>query len=157
MSGGEHIIYSQRLLWKNLTSATLEEITIEAERFKEIYFIQRADESWYGELWEELKNGAYKEREEYPKTVASADELLINEYDQIGPCTRQRGWFNHCGRVSGRSNYKFLQNGGQGDKGGRGGYEKMQLVQKLLQEKSHHTWRSLLIRLPRVRKWCWSM
>lgn len=69
----------------------MEEITIEAERFKEIYFIQRADESWYGELWEELKNGAYKEREEYPKTVASADELLINEYDQIGPCTRQRG------------------------------------------------------------------
>ena len=39
---------SPLLLDKNLTGATLVEITIEAERFKAIFFIQQADENQYG-------------------------------------------------------------------------------------------------------------
>ena len=48
MSGGEHIMCSPLLLDKNLTGATLVEITIEAESFKAIFFIQQADEKQYG-------------------------------------------------------------------------------------------------------------
>ena len=63
MSGGKQIMYSPQLIGKYITSNTLVEINIEAERFKSICFIQWAYENWYVELLEDLKKGKYKGRE----------------------------------------------------------------------------------------------
>ena len=52
--GGEQIMCSPQFLGKYLTSATLGEITVETECFKEICFIQWADENLYGELLEKF-------------------------------------------------------------------------------------------------------
>ena len=69
---------------------------------------------------EDLKNGAYKGRDEYPKNVSGAYELLICTSCQIGTYTYQIGWFNYCGRVSCGSNFMYLQNGVWGYRGGHG-------------------------------------
>jgi len=47
-------------------------------------FIQRADESRYGELLDDLHKGVHMGRNEYPKTVSSAYELLLRTFKQSG-------------------------------------------------------------------------
>ena len=46
-------------------------------------FLQRADVTRYRDLIEELKKGVYKGRDEYPRTLSSAYELLIRTSDQL--------------------------------------------------------------------------
>ena len=57
-------MYSTQLLGKDTTIATQGE-----KRSKQKVWV---DENRYGELWEYLKNGPYKGRDEYPKNVAGA-------------------------------------------------------------------------------------
>ena len=52
----------------------------EKYRFESVCFVLRADESRYADLLEELINGVYKGRDEYPTTVSDDYELLMRTY-----------------------------------------------------------------------------
>jgi len=72
------------LLTKSIHEADIDEIEAEKKRFKAMCFIQRADEGCYIELFEKLKKGVFERRDEYPKTIATAYELLLRTSKQIG-------------------------------------------------------------------------
>jgi len=60
MSGGAHVMYSPKLLNKAIHEADPDEVEKEAERFKALCFLFRANESRYRHLLEKLKKGVHK-------------------------------------------------------------------------------------------------
>ena len=79
---------SSTLLKKKIKDATKTRIKAKWERFKAMCFLLRADEGHYGEILDELKKVVYKGRDEYPKMVSAAYELLLkncNNSEYKGP------------------------------------------------------------------------
>ena len=109
LAGGEHIFCSPTILGKSLDTASPDEIKKENERFRAICFIQRADETRYSELLEDLRKGVFRGRDEYPETVSDAYELLIRTSTQLGYVNRSR---NTNTRSRSSRNFTFTQNGG---------------------------------------------
>ena len=62
---------SPDLVKKLIYEATGDEFKDETEKFKAVCFLKRGDDTRYNELMEELRNGAYIVRDEYPVTVAA--------------------------------------------------------------------------------------
>ena len=83
LTGGAHFLCSPQLLGKTMTEASTEEVEEEREKFKAMCFILRADESLYGDLLDDLKSGVHRNRDEYPKTLSGAYELLIRTRGQL--------------------------------------------------------------------------
>jgi len=91
MAGGGHIFCSPDLLKKKLQDANDDEITAETERFNAMCFLLRSDDTRYGELLDDLRRGVHRGRDEYPKTVTSAYELLLHTSRQKGYWRFPRG------------------------------------------------------------------
>ena len=114
LAGGEHIFCSPTILGKSLDTASPDEIKKENERFRAICFIQRADETRYSELLEDLRKGVFRGRDEYPETVSEAYELLIRTSTQFWYVNRSR---NTNTRSRSSRNFTFTQNGGHNNNG----------------------------------------
>ena len=118
IAGGEHILISPEMLGKKLGEATSDELREEKEKFMAICFIVRSDAERYKVLLQDLKRSANLGRDEYPKTLTEAFDLLVREsgeYDTVRPVSnRYRGRGGRGGR--GRQNFLFAQQG----RGGRG-------------------------------------
>ena len=84
MMGGEHIFVSPIILGSTIDAATREAIAIQKEEFLAMCFFIRADERRYGDLQEDLKKGVFRGRDEYPKTVSDAYQLLLRTSRQLG-------------------------------------------------------------------------
>ena len=107
LAGGGHILCSPTLMTKAGTAPTDDEIKVEEEAFKAMCLFKRADTTRFGELHEELKNGTYLGRDEYPTTTAATYDLLVR---------RSSGGIQ--GRGSGRG--RGFDRGGRGRGRGRG-------------------------------------
>ena len=70
---------SLEMMGKEITSASGKEIKDEAERFKAICFIIRADEKIFKKIHDELKRSAYRVRDMYSTTLTAAYDLLVRE------------------------------------------------------------------------------
>ena len=83
-------------------------------------FRLRADESFYGDLLEELKKGVYKEREKYPSTLPDAYKLLMRTSRKIGYVPRRPGRSGYRAQNIGiGEGFMFAQHGKCGGRVGR--------------------------------------
>jgi len=92
-AGGEHIFVSKDMLGKDLGVATADEVKDEKEYFLAMCFILRSDKGRYKKLLEDLKSSANRGRDEYPKTLTDAFDLLVREsgeYDTTNAYGRGR-------------------------------------------------------------------
>ena len=64
---------------KKIANVNKKEIEKEAEAFKSICFVTRANDQRYTQLLGNLKCVAYREKDEYPETLTSAYDLLVRE------------------------------------------------------------------------------
>ena len=78
LANGKHILCSDKLIESADTtkSPTTAEITVEEEKFKAMLMVVRADGNRYGSLQANLEEGVLLGRDEYPKTITAAYELL---------------------------------------------------------------------------------
>ena len=77
LAKGGHMFISHELLdCPNDEDPTVEEMVREEEKFKAIIMMKRSDESRYKNLMSDLKNGDHLGRDEYPKSVAAAYDLM---------------------------------------------------------------------------------
>ena len=70
---------SSETVGKEATSAFGKEIKDEAERFKAVCFIIRANEKRFKKLHDNLKISAYRGRNDYPTTLTAAYTHLVRE------------------------------------------------------------------------------
>ena len=84
-------------------------------------FILRSDKIRYGDMLEELRNGIYKGRDEYPTTIPDALKILMRTYRQIVYVQRHTGRSSYRAQDIGRGEgLIFAQHVGHGGIGGRG-------------------------------------
>ena len=69
-----------QMMGNEIMFASDQEVKDEAENFKAICFIIRADETKFKKYLDDLKSSAYLGKEEYPKTLAATYNLLVREY-----------------------------------------------------------------------------
>ena len=124
IAGGEHILISPEMLGIKLDAATGLQLREEKEKFMAVCFVLRSDPERYKVLLNDLKRSANLGRDEYPKTLTEAFDLLVREsgeYDTVRPpSNRYRGRGGRGGR--GRYNFLFAQQG-RGGRSGRGEHE----------------------------------
>jgi hypothetical protein len=75
---------SPLILGSSIQDATLEKKATKKEEFLAMCFFIRADERRYGDLHEDLKKGVFRGRDEYPKTISDAYQLLLRTSRQLG-------------------------------------------------------------------------
>ena len=113
IAGGEHVLVSPTLMGKTIDAATDEEIKDEKDHFLAITYVVRSDEGRYKTLLDDLKSSANRGRDEYPKSLTDAFDLLVRtsgEYDTVRRYSRNtRGRGNRGGR--GRDSFLFAQTG----------------------------------------------
>ena len=61
----------------------MEEIVREEDKFKAMIMLKRSDDSRYKNLMSDLKSGAHLGRDEYPKSVAAAHDLMNRSSGQM--------------------------------------------------------------------------
>jgi len=98
IAGGNHMLVSPEMTGKTLTVANTKEVTEELEHFKAMCFILRADDSHYKKLLDDLKNSAYRGRDEYPKTLIAAYDFLVRESGAFDSNNSRQRSFHQGGR-----------------------------------------------------------
>ena len=79
LTGGKHIFLSPILLAAgDISTLTDEEIADEQEWSKAIILLKCADEARYGKLIQNLKEGAYVDRDEYLTSIATVICFISN-------------------------------------------------------------------------------
>ena len=104
---------------KLLDTATPEEVKTEEETFKAVLFFLREDESRYGQLFEDLIKADFVGRDEYPKTINGAYEVLLRTSRQFGGIILRgrRSNFTNERRHGGRKSGMFTQTKGRYKRG----------------------------------------
>ena len=103
-AGGEHILISPMMLGTKLNTAAVQQLREEKEKSMAIYFILRSNPERYKVLLQDLKRSANLGRDEYPKTLTEAFDLLVREsgkYDTVQTVSnryRPRGGRSRRGR-----------------------------------------------------------
>ena len=114
IAGCEHILVSTKIMGKEIKDITNAEINDEKEQFMAACYILRSDDNRFKRLLEDLKRSANLGRDEYPKTLTEAFNLLmreLGEYDTVRqPYNRFRGRATCGGR--GNPAFMFAQQGG---------------------------------------------
>ena len=108
IAGGEHLLVSPTLMGKTIDAATADEINDEKEHFLAICFILRSDETRYKKLLDDLKSSANRGRDEYPRTLTEAFDLLVRESGEYDTVRRYRRPTRGRGHRSGRGRESFL-------------------------------------------------
>ena len=88
LAGGRHVLCSPDIMDTIvLNNPTDQEISIEEEKFRAIHLLQIADSNRYSSLNEDLQNGSFLGRDEYPETTSGTFELMVRRsgrYQALG-------------------------------------------------------------------------
>ena len=128
MAGGEHVLSSPALM-VNGEKSTDDEIRDEAQKFKAMIALKKANTTKFGDLQKQLVEATYVGRDEYPETPASVYDLLVRHaglYNQRpsvpreSDCNRNRDRINRDRRrdtpgnnPNGGNRVMFLQRNNQ--------------------------------------------
>ena len=111
LANGKHVLCSEKLIVaQNTSSPTAKEISEEEEKFKAMLMVVQADGNRYGTLQSNLEEGVLLGRDEYPKTVTSAYELLQKTCPEV-PKQSNRQWrfCRNKGNLNNITNLSFAQ------------------------------------------------
>ena len=116
LTNGKHVMCSPELIVaENKDSPTEKEKEAEIEKFKAMLMILRADPGRFGQLQESLFDGVFKGRDEFPKTMTAAYDLLQHIASDISSYTCQNRFTNRFKFRKGQrvSNISFMQKAGK--------------------------------------------
>jgi len=78
IAGGKYILVSELMMGCKFEDANKEEENKEIDRSKAVWYVLRSDKTRYKKLLNDLKSSANRGRDDYPKTLTSAFDLLVN-------------------------------------------------------------------------------
>jgi len=110
MFGGKNMFVSSKVLGKEISAASDAECATAKEQFRAMCFLQCVDPGCYSELLDELRKGVLKGRDEFPKTVAAAYNLMLHMSNIMG-YRRTRTRFKNGNKSGAPQSFVLAQKG----------------------------------------------
>ena len=111
-AGGSNLFCSTEIMDKAGSIPTSNEIKVEEEKFKAIWYLKLSDKARHGDLMRDLQNAAYLHRDEYPTTTSEMFDVMIRRSGAFsGSANMENG-----SRTRSRRGYNFAQH----ERGGNG-------------------------------------